>query len=101
MKNILFLLCAIAFFSANIMSVAHAHIENENSPQQIELNISQDDNQDAASADILCDVHCHNHMAAANFIQNDISIITDKLTSALTDGIAPTLLYGLKRPPRI
>ncbi len=101
MKNVLFLICAIALFSASLVSAAHAHVEEHNANQQIELGIDLDNTDSGMSSDPLCDMHCHNHMSTTNFMQKDLPKVTDERLSMLSDNVAFSFIYGLKRPPRI
>ena len=101
MKNVLFLICAVALFSAGFISVAHAHVEKQNADQQIELSIDQDNMDSGSSSDPLCDVHCHNHIAPTNFMQKALPKATSKFRLTLSEDIISSLIYGLKRPPRI
>ncbi len=105
MKSILFLICAFALFSAGFVSVAHAHVEQQNTDQQIELSIDQgnklDNKENKSHSDALCDMHCHNHMAQENFTQKYLLKITSKRLFVLSDDVASSLVYGLKRPPKL
>ena len=101
MKNVLFLICALALFTAGFVSAAHAHVEKQSADQQIELSIDQDNTDSETPSDPLCDMHCHNHMAPTNFTQKTLPKATNKLLSVLSENATSSLIYGLKRPPRI
>ncbi len=101
MKNVLFLICALALFSAGLVSAAHAHVEKQSPDQQIELSIDQDTADGANPSDPLCDIHCHNHMTPANFTQKALPKVTGQRLSVLSENAVSSLIYGLKRPPRL
>ena len=101
MKKILLLICAISFFSANLVSAAHAHVEKQGSDQSIELSIDNDISDNENVSDKLCDIHCHNHIANPNILGVSFSKITNKPTFTSSKNIDYSLIYGLNRPPRI
>ncbi len=102
MKNALFLICAIALFSANLVSVAHAHIEKQSIDQQIELSVDQNNHNDSIdSSDSLCDMHCHNHIASADFVQNNLPKIASGTLTIFSEAPTYSLTFELKRPPKI
>ncbi len=105
MKNILFILCALAVFSVGFSSVADAHVYSKSSDSQIELKADFDDTSDNNSSDLTCDMNCHNH-CHSHLVLNDIEQIefskaSDELYITLSENILSSPLYGLKRPPRI
>jgi hypothetical protein len=101
MKNILFVICAFALFSASLVSAAHAHVEKQSADQQIELSVDQDTTDNGTPSDPLCDMHCHNHMAQANLTQKALPKVTGQRLSVFSENATSSLIYGLKRPPKL
>ncbi|MBL4885611.1 MAG: hypothetical protein JKY95_13900 [Planctomycetaceae bacterium] len=101
MKNILFLICALALFSASFVSAAHAHVEKQNADQQIELSADQDNTDNGTPSDPLCYMHCHNHMAPTNITQKALPKATGERLSVFSENATSSLIYGLKRPPKL
>ncbi len=101
MKNVLFLICALALFSASFVSAAHAHVEKQSADQKIELSIDQDNTDSGTPSDPLCDMHCHNHMAPTNLTQKALPKVTGQRLSVLSENTISSPIYGLKRPPKL
>jgi len=100
MRNILFLIVALAFFSASFVSAAHAHVNEQGSNQQLELSADQDSADNNNVAGPLCDMHCHNHIAPADFTQDTLPKAVNKLFASLSESPISFFIYGLKRPPK-
>ncbi len=101
MRNILFLICTVALFSAGFVSAAHAHVEKQGADQQIELSVDYSDANNETLINPLCDMHCHNHMVPTNFIQKSLPKAETERLFVLSDDAVSSLIYGLKRPPRL
>ena len=103
MKNVVFMLCALALFTAGFVSAAHAHIDTQGSDQQIELSADQDNNTDNNAADPMCDMQCahHFHLSSTGFNQTVFVGGKEVKSNFVTEAIVSSPIYGLKRPPRI
>tara|TARA_R110001592_G_scaffold31482_1_gene110927 strand:+ start:2325 stop:2636 length:312 start_codon:yes stop_codon:yes gene_type:complete len=101
MKNILFLVFAFSLFAAGFVSAAHAHAGEQGSNQQIELSADQDNTDNSNVVDPLCDMHCHNHLAPTDFTQAGFQKNAGKLLISFSESPVSSLIYGLKRPPKV
>lgn len=104
MKNVLFLICAFALFTAGFASAAHAHAYKKGADQQVELSLDQQDNTDSNNtADPMCKLHCscHPHFVSAGFDHAAFLNGKDAKFGLVAEAIVSSPVYGLKRPPRI
>ncbi len=104
MRNILFLICVLSFFSAGLASAACAHIYDSSSlslDQQVEININQDDSDNEGLSDPLCDMHCHNHISSTGTSQDNTLNISSTFLTLASDDVVTSPIFGLKRPPKI
>ncbi len=101
MNNVLFFICALALFTAGLVSAAHAHVDVQSPDQQIELSIDHS-NTGGDAADPLCDLHCgHSHVTFTDHTKTNFLEGSPKLFGMLSQNSLSSPIYGLKRPPRI
>ena len=105
MKNVMFILCALAVFSVGLLSATGAHAYDQVSDKQIVQIADYDDTNDDNSFDLTCDMnchnHCHNHLVINDIVQIEFSKASDTLFITLSENNLSSPFYGLKRPPRI
>ena len=100
MKNILFLICAIALLTTGFVSVADACVDIDISSSQVEFSADQDNMDNANGSDVSCHVHCHSHVLPMNFTQATYLGEVSSPFEVSSDYVASSFIYGLKRPPR-
>ncbi len=91
-------------FSTTFVLVAQAHGGHvQSSGLHVEASVDGVGNGSSGGVDVdvFCDMHCHNHMGFAGFVQSGAVIITEKFFAAVLDISLPSFINKLKRPPKI
>lgn len=101
MRKVILHIIVLALTLGSLEAAFQGYVDNHAPDLQIELSADQDNMDNNNTFDPLCEIHCHNHIASADFAKTHLSGSKSKLFGLLlSESVLSSPVYELKRPPR-